>query len=169
MATSTFPPDPITCAHCGTASTGNRQDRPWCAPCGIWLTLDELTAEWVSHAEKLARDNDRLGAAFSAQAQQAIAQAASAIHQVVPADWSIELDDSSIMLHPPAGTADLITYVSPCAPEFHYWGVLIHDRGNGVDAPLFAAGGAHAARYDDAAEALIAAVRAAGGTPNTST
>jgi hypothetical protein len=151
----------VVCSRCGTPSTGQRQGSPWCSPCGIWLTLDEPTAEWVSYAERLYRDNARRAAVQAMRNRRAVADVFPTVRRAVPAGWTIEVssDGGCFQVRPPQGPVDVAAYIGPRNSGTDTWSVHIDNRSTRVSAAVFAAGGAHVARFDTALAATAAAVR----------
>lgn len=66
----------------------------------------------------------------------------------------------SVVVHPPADSVDATGYLIPPYDTDPGWTVRIWDRGARIDYPLYIPGGAHAAYYATAADAMDAAVNA---------
>ncbi|MDQ1645720.1 MAG: hypothetical protein QOJ50_1904 [Cryptosporangiaceae bacterium] len=163
---------PIVCAHCHTPSSGTRHGLPWSEPCGIYLTTDEQTGDWVSPAELARRGHTRRSARVIAQTRAAAAQALPAVRAVLPGGWHATVSQllpgasHAVAVSPPVtgsysgttGDAGVTGYLLPPHDGTASWGVEIHNRVTGTSFPLFTGGGARAARYPGPANAAAAAV-----------
>jgi len=154
----------VVCAGCGTPTHHKRGRWPWCERCGCYLVRDAVRGDWVSFAEREYRrrdiENARLIAFTAGQADTAI----RAVRDRLPAGWTATVHQPiaqapyTIAVTPPAGADITARLCPPCGDGG--WRVRVHDRGAKVDFPLYTAGGARAATFTTAVEALDAAVRA---------
>jgi hypothetical protein len=154
----------IVCGQCGTSATG-RSGRPWCQACGIWLTVCELTGDWVSYAEAEARKTRARHARIIETTREAAHAAVDPARRLIPDGWQAKAGQvmegacHTLEVYPPAGPVDVHAYLTPphCGGG---WYVRVSNRTQGVDFPLYTCGGAHAASFDSLAEAVTAAVTA---------
>jgi tripartite-type tricarboxylate transporter receptor subunit TctC len=86
---------------------------------------------------------------------------------LLPDGWSAAASQAiseaihTIAITPPGGAVDVSADLSPPASDGDSgWSVRIHNRAEGIDFPLYTAGGAHAATYCTAPDAAAAAVTA---------
>ena len=174
----------IVCGHCGTPATPRSgrpvtAGKPWCQVCGIWLTVCEVTGEWVSYAEAEARATHARHARIIESTRETANAAVDLARCLVRDGWLVTAGQvvegacHTLDLRPPAGPVDVHAYLTPphhipphrsardCTALYcGGWHVRVHNRTQGVDFPLYNPGGAHAASFDTLAEAVDAALTA---------
>jgi hypothetical protein len=155
----------IVCGQCGTTSTGRRDGTPWCERCRIWLFACPETGQWVSAAECEFRRRERRRAAVVEHTRRTTECSLDHARRILPPGWHAQVEQTlpgachTLHLHPPAGAVDAYAYLVP-PHDGRGWYVRIHNRTRGVDFPLYTAGGAHAAYFDQLDAAIDAAVTA---------
>jgi hypothetical protein len=128
--------------------------------------LDLERGDWVSFAEldrrRCAADTRRHIAASADQ----VHRARTAVHDRLPDGWRAvarqHIDGAlhTLDVEPAATDVDAIAYLIPPAGECRGWRVRVHNRTHRIDFPLYRDGGARAASFDAACDAIDAAVRA---------
>ncbi|MEV4517858.1 GGDEF domain-containing protein [Dactylosporangium sp. NPDC049525] len=175
-AAATGRPDAPSCWQCGTPSPVVPGGVRRCQHCGAGLVLD--ADGWISPAEELYRRRAETDARQIAVSVSQVAEALPALAASAPAGWSVTaavpvIDGAlhSVAVHPPACSVDATAYLTPdtdhrdstdgTGPSAEPgWWVRVHNRGRGIDFPLYTDGGARAARFRTAADACRAAVQA---------
>jgi hypothetical protein len=152
--------------RCGTPSDTVRGGQPWCGACGIYLVHDPEHGDWVSFAERDHRqravENQRRIAASADQVHRAMA----AVRERMPTGWHaaarqhIDGATHTLEVEPASGCIDAIAYLIPPTCGSRGWRVRVHNRTYRIDFPLYRDGGARAASFDTACDALDAAIRA---------
>ncbi|MCX4094466.1 hypothetical protein [Nocardia sp. alder85J] len=127
--------------------------------------LDTVAGEWVSFAEKVRRGIEGRNARWCQQARACLGRQLDDVRGVVPAGWTMNVDDPvnglpCIRITPPAGRTDVSARLYPPHDELPGgWYVRIDNRTRHMDFPLYLAGGVHAAFFTTAAIAARRAVR----------
>jgi hypothetical protein len=166
-ATPSSPPPggvPV-CSGCATPAGQVRHGHPWCGTCGWYLVHDPEHGDWTSFAEReyrqRAADTRRRVAASAEQVHRALV----AVRDRVPEGWRFgacqHLDGAihTLTVEPPADIIDATAYLAP-PDDGDGWRVRVHNRAQGIDFPLYGAGGARAAVFADPGDAVDAAVTA---------
>lgn len=152
------------CQRCGTPSDTVRGGHPWCGACAIYLVLDPEHGDWVSFAERdhrrRAADNQRRIAASADQVHRAMA----AVHDRMPDGWHAvarqHIDGAlhTLDVEPTPAGVDAIASLIPPTGGCRGWRVRVHNRTHRINFPLYRDGGARAASFDTACDALDAAI-----------
>ncbi|QGN48003.1 hypothetical protein GKC29_14885 [Micromonospora sp. WMMC415] len=128
--------------------------------------LDPEHGDWVSFAERdhrrRAAANQRRIAASACQVHRAM----SAVHGRMPDGWHAvarqHVDGAlhTLDVEPAPGQAgvDAIAYLIPPTGGCREWRVRVHNRTRRINFPLYRDGGAQAALFDTAGDALDAAI-----------
>jgi len=127
--------------------------------------LDPTTGEWVGVAEREHRMRAAEDAAAIAASAAAVAEALPRLTGLVPDGWSLSAGQilpgavHTLTLTPPPSLVQVCAYLRP--PERGFgWYVRVDNRTEGVDYPLYEAGGVRAAHFATVEEALQAAITA---------
>lgn len=156
------------CWQCGTPSAPVPGGVRRCPRCGAGLVHDDVDG-WISPAGHLHRRRAEADARRVAVSARLVGEALPGLVPAAPAGWSVaaaafEGALHSVAVHPPAGSVDATAYLSPdtdhASTDLVGWTVRVHHRGQGIDFPLYTDGGARAARFRTATDALAAAVQA---------
>lgn len=154
------------CQRCGTPADTVRNCHPWCSVCGQYLVHDPEYGDWTTFADReYRRRTAGIQQRITASAEH-VAQAVAAVHDRLPADWHavacqhIDGATHTLDIQPPAGSIDAIAYLIPPTGRGDGWLVRVHNRTRHLDFPLYHAGGARAASFGSASEALDAAIEA---------